>query len=109
MGIETAGPRPTMPPRLAALAQGIRIARAEVRAMRVAPVVPANLLSARQTLLSAMEAYADELTVLRLPIPPRLRDDLRLQRDIRRHPNVSPWRVTGEPDPQGPRAPGLRR
>ena len=109
MGIETAGPRPAMPPRLAALARDIRIARAEVRTRRAAPVVPADLLSARQTLLSAMEAYADELAVLRLPIPPQLRDDLRLQRDIRRHPNVSPWRVTGEPDPQGLRAPGPRR
>jgi hypothetical protein len=98
MGTETAGPRPTMPPRLALLLHDMRTARAEVRAMRAAPVVPANLLSARQTLLSAMEAYADELTVLRLPIPPQLRDDLRLQRDIRRHPSGSPWpggRVTG--------------
>lgn len=95
MEIDTAAPIATLPPTLAELAQAIRAARAEVRAMRVAPVVQTALLSARQTLLRAMEAYADELSVRRLPIPPRLRDDLRLQRDIRRHPNASPWPRSG--------------
>jgi hypothetical protein len=91
MEIDTAAPVPAMRPTLAELAQDIRAARADVRAMRSAPVVPLNLLSARQTLLRAMEAYAHELTVRRLPIPSQLRDDIRLQRDIRRHPNGSPW------------------
>lgn len=90
MEIDTAAPAPMPPPTLAELARDIRDARAKVRAMRAAPVVPPNLLSARQTLLRAMEVYAHELSVRRLPIPPRLRDDLRLQRDIRGHPNGSP-------------------
>ena len=75
------------PSTLHELAAAIRAARDEVLAMRAAPVVPGNLLSARQTLLRAMEAYADELTARRLPIPPQLRADLRLQRDIRRQRN----------------------
>ena len=91
MEIDTAAPTPTTPPTLAELAEDIRAARAEVRALRAAPVIVTDLLSARQTLLRAMEAYADELTVRRLPIPPQLRDDLRLQRDIRRQPNGRSW------------------
>jgi len=59
--------------------------------MRAAPVIVPDLLSARQTLLDAMEAYADELVVRHLPIPHQLRDDLRLQRDIRRRPNGRAW------------------
>jgi hypothetical protein len=73
-----------MRPALHRLAQDVRAARQEVNAMRAAPVSPSILLSARQSLLRAMEAYADELTTRRLPVPPQLRDDLRLQRDIRR-------------------------
>jgi len=34
----------------------------------------------RFTLLACLEAYTAALTARRLPIPPRLRDDLRLQR-----------------------------
>jgi hypothetical protein len=71
-------------PSLGVLMGEIRAAREEVRTLRCAPVVPARLLSARQSLLHAMEAYADELTARHLPIPRKLRDDLRLQRDIRR-------------------------
>lgn len=77
---------PMRSPSLAELAANIRVARQLVAAMRVAPVVQPMLLSARQALLRAMEAYALELTARRLPIPPQLRDDLRLQRDIGRHP-----------------------
>jgi hypothetical protein len=86
MEIDTAAPIPTRPPTLAELAGEIRVAREVVAAMRIAPVVQPLLLSARQNLLSAMEAYALELTARRLPIPPQLRDELRLQRDIRRQP-----------------------
>jgi hypothetical protein len=88
MEIDT--PAPTLPPTLAELVEGIRSARAEVRLMRAAPVIQPNLLSARQRLLRAMEAYADELIVRHLPIPPRLRDELRLQREIRRRTNGRP-------------------
>lgn len=37
-------------------------------------------VDARMTLLACLEAYAAALTERRLPIPPRMRDDLRLQR-----------------------------
>ena len=86
MEIDTAAVTPTAKPTLAELAGDVRAAREGVHAMRAAPVFQPSLLSARQTLLCAMEAYADELTARRLPIPPQLRDDLRLHRDIRRHP-----------------------
>ncbi|HEV7147778.1 MAG TPA: hypothetical protein VGN48_12365 [Pedococcus sp.] len=79
---------PMRSPTLAELAANIRVARQLVAAMRVAPVVQPMLLSAREALLRAMEAYALELTARRLPIPPQLRDDLRLQRDIGRHPTA---------------------
>jgi len=36
----------------------------------------------RAKLLACMEAYSAALTALRLPIPPRLRDDLRLHRAL---------------------------
>jgi hypothetical protein len=37
---------------------------------------------ARGKLLACMEAYVAALTARQLPIPPRLRDDLRLQRSL---------------------------
>lgn len=37
---------------------------------------------ARRKLLTCMDAYAAALTARRLPIPPRLRDDLRLHRSL---------------------------
>jgi hypothetical protein len=86
MEIETAAPIPMTALTLAELAANIRAAREVVAAMRIAPVVQPVLLSARQNLLRAMEAYALELTARRLPIPPQLRDDLRLLRYLRRQP-----------------------
>ena len=71
-------------PSLEVLMANIRAAREEVRVLRVAPVAHDRLLAARRALLGAMEAYADALVQRRLPIPPRLRDELRLQRDIPR-------------------------
>ena len=91
MDIVSATPAPATPSRLAELAGEIRAAREEVDARRLAPVDWPSLLSARQTLLGAMELYAHELTARRLPLPRQLRDDLRLQRGIRRQPLASGW------------------
>jgi hypothetical protein len=66
------------------LAQHVRIAREEVGKLRRGPIAHERLLAARQTLLKAMESFAAELTARGLPIPPRLRDDLRLQQNLRR-------------------------
>ena len=41
------------------------------------------------------EVYARELTARRLPVPRQLRDDLRLQRGIQRHPQASGWHRHG--------------
>lgn len=65
---------------LTELASDVRMARQVVHARRMGPVVRGDLFEAQRSLLQAMEAYASELTVRRLPIPYRLRDDLRLQR-----------------------------
>ncbi|WP_442277518.1 hypothetical protein [Terrabacter sp. 2YAF2] len=43
---------------------------------------PALLVAARAVLLDALESLAAELVRRRLPTPPALRDDLRLQRGI---------------------------
>jgi hypothetical protein len=88
MKIDISAPTPST---LSELAGDVRVAREEVRALRAVPVIVPDLLSARETLLRAMEAYADELTARHLPIPPQLRDDLRLQRDIRRRPTGRTW------------------
>jgi hypothetical protein len=87
----------TTPTLLTGLAGDVRVAREEVEARRLAPVDQPRLLSARQTLLSAMELYARELTTRRLPVPRQLRDDLRLQRHIRRQPPASGWDRRGGP------------
>ncbi|HEV7148113.1 MAG TPA: hypothetical protein VGN48_14065 [Pedococcus sp.] len=95
MEIDRAAAAPIRPPTLAELAAEVRAAREEVRAKRAAPVVQTSLLSARQRLLRAMMVYADELTARGLPVPRQLRDDLRLQRDIRCRPQGSSWRRQG--------------
>ena len=61
----------------------VRSARQDVRTLRSQPVDAVRLLSARAALLLSMEAYADELTARHLPVPRKLRDDLRLMRDVR--------------------------
>jgi hypothetical protein len=66
------------------LMRAIQLARDDVQARRSVPGAHELLRSARHSLLTAMEAYADELTARRLPIPPKLRDELRLQRQVRR-------------------------
>ena len=95
MAIDSATPTPTTPSTLAELAGEIRAAREKVDARRLAPVDQSSLLSARQALLGAMEVYARELTARRLPVPRQLRDDLRLQRGIQRHPQASGWHRHG--------------
>lgn len=84
---------PTLP--LSALAEDVRVAREAVQAMRASPSDRVNLGWARETLLCAMEVYAAELTARRLPVPHQLRDDLRLQRELRRAPGGSEWRRHG--------------
>jgi len=74
---------------LALLARDVRIAREEVRKLRRGPVVRDRLLAARQSLVSAMESYAAELTARGLPIPRKLHADLRLQQNIGRRRDPS--------------------
>lgn len=71
---------------LAVLVEELRSAREEVGRLRQAPLVPGLLSTANQFLLTAMESYAAELTARGLPIPWKLRDDLRLQRSIDTRP-----------------------
>jgi hypothetical protein len=104
---------PTVPtPRrtLAELAEDVRAARGEVTARRMSPVTQSSLISARQELLRVMEIYGDELVARRLPVPPQLRDELRLLRDIRRDPSGVNRRLRrllpGGVLPPEPRRPG---
>lgn len=62
------------------LSAEVRAAREQVAASRATTAVRGQLVPARQSLLRALEAYAAALTARRLPIPPRLRDELRLLR-----------------------------
>ena len=73
-------PTPIPRPTLTDLWFAVQAARETVRARRSTPVLPLQLASAHRVLLAALEAYADELGRSRIPIPPRLRDELRLQR-----------------------------
>lgn len=82
-------------PDLAELATDVRRARQLVLARRVAPVARDDLVLAQQVLLQAMEAYVAGLVLRRLPIPPRLHADLRLQRDIYGGPRSRAQRLRG--------------
>lgn len=84
--VEPSAERPT----LTQMAAAVRLAREGVHARRVAPVIQAELFCAHEALRKAMQAYADELTARRLPIPHRLRDELRLQRRLDRLPTRMP-------------------
>ncbi|MFD1053469.1 hypothetical protein [Terrabacter terrigena] len=68
---------------LTELLSRVRAARDDVHAQRTGKVDPALLLAARGVLLQSMERYAAELVRRGLPLPPMLRDDLRLQKAIR--------------------------
>jgi hypothetical protein len=83
MAVIPTTPCPTGPMGLVELAARVRRARVSLHELRAVGVSPGDLRSARDGLLSAMEAYAAELTRRRVPIPPRLRDDLRLLRRVR--------------------------
>lgn len=67
---------------LAVLTEELRTAREEVGRLRRGPIMHDQLSTAHVFLLRAMESYAAELTARGLPIPWRLRDELRLQRGI---------------------------
>jgi hypothetical protein len=80
------GDPPVPPPsgsQLDVLMSVVRAARDDVDVLRAGRVDPALLVAARGALLDALENYAAELVRRRLPMPPALRDDLRLQRGIR--------------------------
>jgi hypothetical protein len=68
---------------LAVLLSELQDARDEVDRLRQPPIVREQLSAARQSLLMAMESYAAELTARGLPIPWKMRDELRLQRSVR--------------------------
>ena len=66
---------------LDALWEELVSARAAVVEARQGPQGAASMTeAARQRLIAALEAYTAELQAHNLPIPYRLRDDLRLQR-----------------------------
>ena len=67
---------------LVALRSAVHAARCDVDPLRSGRVDPALLVTARAVLLDALEGLAAELVRRRLPMPPALRDDLRLQRGI---------------------------
>lgn len=92
--------------RLRELADDVTSARQAVQVSRGAPVVWEDFKVAQEELLDAMETYVSALTVRRLPVPRRLRGDLRLQRRLyggarRHHGPVSP---PGGPAPRPGRA-----
>jgi hypothetical protein len=57
-------------------------AHARVVTCRQRPVDVPRLLAARRAYVCAMTAYEQALRALHLPVPPRLRDDLRLLRRL---------------------------
>ena len=87
---------PPHPDTLAELRSQVTAARAQVRSLRAGAVDRDQLQGAHGLLLTAMESYAAELDRRRLPIPPALRDDIRLYREIGVRPSPSrPYRPRG--------------
>ena len=80
---------------LGQLTQAMSQARADVSEQRRQPVDIDELVLARQILLGAIEAYVAGLAERRLPIPPPLRDELRLLRPLGR-PRGPRWRVAAD-------------
>ncbi len=70
---------------LEVLLERLLSARQDVGRLRRAPNDQRELHAAQRSLLIAMESYAAALTQQGLPMPWRLRDDLRLQRSIAGH------------------------
>jgi len=86
-------PGPPHPDTLAELSSQVAAARSQVRALRAGTVDRDQLQCAHGLLLAAMESYAAELDRRRLPIPPALRDDIRLYREIGVRPSPTrPYR-----------------
>lgn len=67
---------------LTVLADHLRCARQEVVNLRAAVGSAQPLIAAHLSLLTALERYTAELVARRLPVPPRLRDELRLERSL---------------------------
>ncbi len=67
---------------LAELHEVMATAQAEVASHRRPPSDPNLLAIARSHQVMAMIAYEEALTSLHLPVPPRLRDELRLLRRV---------------------------
>jgi hypothetical protein len=67
---------------LADLREAMAAAQAEVANQRRPPSDPNLLAIARSHHVAAMIAYEEALNALHLPVPPRLRDDLRLLRRV---------------------------
>lgn len=86
------------PGTLLELAAEVRRTRDDVRARRMDPLIRNDLVLAHRSLLQAMEAYAFELTDHHLPIPSRLRDELRLHRRIARQTTwpPTPWALANQ-------------
>ncbi len=83
MSVGPSEERPAGDRSLTVLADRLRRARQEVKELRAAAGPGQPLIAAHLSLLTAMETYTAELVARHLPIPPRLRDELRLQRSIR--------------------------
>lgn len=83
---------------LAELRRGMDLAREGVMAARRPPAGPSDLVEARADYLVAMLAYQEALSVYRLPIPPRLRDEVRLMRGLVSGARRTP--VIGDRTPQ---------
>lgn len=86
MESEPTQPARSRPKSLRELATDVRLARQNVLVHRLSPVNGDHLVHAQRLLLQAMRDYACELTARGLPVPHRLRDDLRLQGAICGHP-----------------------
>lgn len=104
MKVGPTAPRAESPRSLTELAAEVRRARHHVLARRMSPATLQDLVKAQHALLQTMEAYVTELTARHLPIPHRLRDDLRLQRDLCGSPHER-----HDPGPQQTRRGGPHR
>ncbi|MFC7598338.1 hypothetical protein ACFQU3_23720 [Terrabacter sp. GCM10028922] len=67
---------------LSGLGEAMTLARRVFMAARRPPAGPMQLKNARDDYLATMLAYEQALTVMRLPVPPRLRDEVRLLRRL---------------------------
>jgi hypothetical protein len=81
----TTQPTPPHPPRpLARLQAELARARTAAAVNRRSPqLVAGNATAAAARLLTCLEGYVAELLAHRLPVPPALRDELRLRRDLK--------------------------